>query len=265
MLRKLLKYDLKWIYKVIVVFYILAVIFSIIGRVLSLIENSIVFSAIAKFTYGLAIAMMANCLINCFTRLWSRFVKNIYKDESYLTHTLPVEKKKIYISKVIAALITVFTTAVVILFCLFICYYSKENLENLKAILELTASTYNTTVIGLILLMVGVFFLEVMFIVLIGYVSIILGYKSNKNKNKNAKTIIIGTLLYLLTQAVTLVLIFILGLFNSNVMNLINTKDIVNIDSIKVIMLTGVAIYITYIIIYYLLGKRFFIKGVNIE
>ena len=265
MLGKLLKYDLKWIYKVIVVFYILAVIFSIIGRVLSLIENSIVFSAIAKFTYGLAIAMMANCLINCFTRLWSRFVKNIYKDESYLTHTLPVEKKKIYISKVIAALITVFTTAVVILFCLFICYYSKENLENLKAILELTASTYNTTVIGLILLMVGVFFLEVMFIVLIGYVSIILGYKSNKNKNKNAKTIIIGTLLYLLTQAVTLVLIFILGLFNSNVMNLINTKDIVNIDSIKVIMLTGVAIYITYIIIYYLLGKRFFIKGVNIE
>ena len=263
MLRKLLKYYLKWIYKVIVVFYILAVIFSIIGRVLSLIENSIVFSAIAKFTYGLAIAMMANCLINCFTRLWSRFVKNIYKDESYLTHTLPVEKKKIYISKVIAALITVFTTAVVILFCLFICYYSKENLENLKAILELTASTYNTTVIGLILLMVGVFFLEVMFIVLIGYVSIILGYKSNKNKN--AKTIIIGTLLYLLTQAVTLVLIFILGLFNSNVMNLINTKDIVNIDSIKVIMLTGVAIYITYIIIYYLLGKRFFIKGVNIE
>ena len=38
MLGKLLKYDLKWIYKVVVVFYVLALIFSVIGRGLSEIE-----------------------------------------------------------------------------------------------------------------------------------------------------------------------------------------------------------------------------------
>lgn len=263
MLGKLLKYDLKWTYKVIIVFYILSFVLSIIGRSLSLIENSVVFSAITQFTFGVAIVMMISSLINCFTRLWSRFVKNLYKDESYLTHTLPVEKEKIYISKILSAFITVFTTAVAIIVCLFICYYSKENLETLKSILELTASTYNTTVVGLLLLLASVFFLEVMFIVLIGYLSIILGYKSNKNKN--VKTIVIGVLLYLLTQIITVGLIFGLGLLNSNVMNLIKTKDVVDIDSIKNIMLIGIVIYVVYIIIYYLLGKSYFKKGVNVE
>ena len=46
MLGKLLKYDLKWVYKVVVVFYILSFVFSAIGRGLSLIENSIIFSIV---------------------------------------------------------------------------------------------------------------------------------------------------------------------------------------------------------------------------
>lgn len=48
MLGKLLKYDLKWVYKVVTVFYILAFIFSAIGRGLSLIENSLVFSVVTR-------------------------------------------------------------------------------------------------------------------------------------------------------------------------------------------------------------------------
>ena len=74
-----------------------------------------VFSITAQITYGIAISMMINSLVNCLMRLWARFVKNLYKDESYITHTLPVEKKDIYLSKVLSALITIFTTTVVII------------------------------------------------------------------------------------------------------------------------------------------------------
>ena len=77
MLGKLLKYDLKWVYKVVVVFYILAFIFSIIGRGLSLIENSAVFSVVTQITFGVAIAMMISSLINCLMRLWVRFIRNV--------------------------------------------------------------------------------------------------------------------------------------------------------------------------------------------
>ena len=263
MLGKLVKYDLKWVYKVVVVFYILAFIFSVIGRGLSMIENSLVFSVVIQIVFGIAISMMISSLINCLMRLWARFIRNVYKDESYLTHTLPVEKKTIYVSKVIAALISIFTTTVVILACLFICYYSEANMQALKLMLEFAAEAYNTTVLKLLLLISFVAFLEIMFIVLIGYVGIIIGHKSNQNKM--VKTLIISFTLYLLSQALTLGVICILGLLNSNVMNLINTTDIVNVDAIKYVMYAGIGIYLVYITFYYILGKKQLEKGVNVD
>lgn len=89
MLKKLLKYDLKWSYKPLVIFYILAFIFACLGRIFSEIENSMIFNIIGQICKGALIAMLVNILINNLMRVWARFIKNIYKDESYLTHTLP--------------------------------------------------------------------------------------------------------------------------------------------------------------------------------
>lgn len=263
MLRKLLKYDLKWVYKIVVVFYILAIIFSAIGRGLNAIENSLIFSVLAQISFGIAISMMVSSLINCLMRLWARFIKNLYKDESYLTHTLPVKKKTIYASKIISAFISIFTTVVVILICLFICYYSETNMQFVKSLLEFAAETYNTTVLKLLLLFSFTFFLEIMFTVLVGYVGIIIGHKSNQNKM--IKTIVLGLVMYMLTQIVTLGLIYVLGLFNSDVMNLINTNDMVSIDTIKFIMYSGISMYVIYIIFYYFWGKKQLEKGVNVD
>ena len=263
MLGKLLKYDLKWVYKVVVVFYILAFIFSGLGRAFSQIENSLVFTVVSQISFSFAISMMVSSLINCLMRLWVRFIKNVYKDEAYLTHTIPVEKKTIYASKAIAALISVCVTMCVILACLFICYYSEANIEALKSILELAASTYNTTVVNLILLVFVVILLEVIYIVLIGYIAIILGHKSNKNKM--VRTITIGVGLYLAMQALTLCLIAVYGIFNESVMNLINTTDIINVDAIKTVMYVGIGIYVLYILLLYVVGKRQLEKGVNVE
>lgn len=196
-------------------------------------------------------------------RLWARFIRNTYKDESYLTHTIPVEKKTIYISKIFSALITIFTTSIVIIICLFICYYSEANIQAIKSILELAASTYNTTVLNLLLLISVIITLQMIFIVLIGYVGIILGHKCNKNKM--IRSIVIGCSLYMLMQIVSLVIIFILGLFNQNIMNLINTTQLINIDAIKYVMYAVIGIYFVYILFYYILGKKAFEKGVNVE
>ena len=263
MLAKLLKYDLKWVYKLIVIFYGLAFIFSVIGRAFSTIENSLIFEVVSQIAFGTAISMMVSALINTLMRSWVRFVRNIYKDESYLTHTLPVEKQQIFASKVITGTVAIFTSMIVIVICLFICYYSEANIEALKTVLELAASTYNTTVINLLLLVAFVIFLEIMFIVLIGYNAIILGYKSNRNKM--VKTLVIGFVLYMITQVITLGAIFVFGLFNPNVMNLINTTDIINVDAIKSVMYMGVGIYVVYIIFYYILGNIQLKKGVNVD
>ena len=263
MLRKLIKYDLKWVYKVVLVFYALTFIFSGIGRALKFINNSVIFSVVSGISISIAISMMVSSLINCFMRLWARFVRNVYKDESYLTHTLPVSKNKIYIAKVLSAIITLFTTFVVIISCLFICFYSKTNIGILKSALELAASTYDITVIGLVLLICLVIFLEILFVVLIGYSAIILGHQFNTGKM--IKTIVLGVSFYLATQTASLFFVFLLGLVNSKIMNLINTTDIINVDAIKAVMCLGILIYIIYIIFYYFLGKKSFENGVNVE
>ena len=54
--------------------------------------------------------------------------------------------------------ISIFTTTIIIIVCLFICYYSEANMQILKSILELTAETYNTTVLNLLLLVSFVLF-----------------------------------------------------------------------------------------------------------
>ena len=263
MLGKLLKYDLKWIYKVVVVFYILSLIFSCIGKGLSYIPNSAMFTILSQISVGIAISMMINSLVNCFMRLWVRFIRNIYKDESYLTHTLPVDKKTIYASKFLSAIITCFTTVAVIVACLFICFYSKENIEAIKGILEIAASTYNLTVVKILILVSIVLGMQIIFITFLGYVGIILGHKSNKNKMLN--TIIISFALYMLTQLFSLLLVVLVGLFSPSIMNFINTVEVLDVTIIKYLMYMAIGIYIVYISFYYVLGKKQLEKGVNVE
>jgi len=263
MLGKLVKYDLKWIYKVVVVFYALAILFSMLGRGLQEIKNSVIFSVVSQICFGIAISMMVSSVINCVMRLWARFIKNCYKDESYLTHTIPVKKKTIYASKVISAFISIITTVIIILICLAICYYSEANIEMLKSILELAATTYQTTVVNILLLVSLILTMQMIWIVLIGYVGIILGHKSNTNKM--LKSIVIGFGCYMGTQMVSLVIICIFGIFNANIMNLINTTEMISIDAIKFLLYGAIGIYGVYLVFYYLLGRKAFEKGVNVE
>ena len=135
MLRKLLKYDLKNMFKFLSVFYILAIFFAILTRIFLSIENSFVMDIIGKICSGTTIALMFNILINSIMRAWVRFKQSLCGDESYLTHTLPIDKKTLYNSKILTSLITLFISIAMIALTLFIAYYSKENIILLKNLL----------------------------------------------------------------------------------------------------------------------------------
>lgn len=263
MLTKLLKYDLKWIYKAPIVFYILSIIFAILSRLTSLVENSLLFSIISSICSGVMIGMLVSSLINALMRSWARLVRNFYQDESYLTHTLPIQRKTLYLSKVISGLTTIFTTVLIAILSLFIAYYSKENLDILKNTLNLAATTYNTTVINLLLIISLVFFLEVSFMLLCGYTGIIKGHQ--KNHNKIVKSIIYGLIYYFTFQILTLLIIFLIGLINPSVMNIINTTQMINFQAMKIIMYAGIIIYIIYNTFFYLLSNYFLKQGINVD
>ncbi|MBR6690543.1 MAG: hypothetical protein IKL65_04360 [Bacilli bacterium] len=263
MLKKLLKYDLKWIFKLLIVFYSIAIVFSILTRILFSIDNSTVFNILGQICSGVTISFIFSILINNIMRCWARFIKNLYGDESYLTHTLPVNKKTIFISKFLTGIITMFASVLVILIVLFIAYYSKENLEWVKTSLNILATIYNSTIIKLLLIIFLVFFLEMVFTIFAGYIGILLGHRSNDKRI--VKSIIYGFITYMATQTITLIIMFICGLFNKDIMNLFMTNNIVNIDILKIIMYGAILLYTVYIVSYYVIGLKIFKKGIDVD
>ena len=78
-------------------------------------------------------------------------------------------------------------------------------------------------------------------------------------------SILFGFIAYMLTQAFGLVIIFIVGLFNQDIMNLFNTVEIINIDTIKTIIYMAIFIYTLLLIICYFINVNLFKKGVNVD
>ena len=257
MLKKLLKYDLKWCYKALTIFYILSIIFAILTRVFINIDGRILFTIIGKIMQGITITLLINILINNILRIWGRTIKNFYSDESYLTHTLPIKKETLYLSKILTSIITLTTSFIVIIISLLICYYSKENIEVIKNILNQINITNTTIIISII-----IFYLEMLFLILTGITAIILGYK--QNNNKLVKSLIYGIIIYFLMQALILIIIFIVGLFNQQIMDLFKTNNMTP-KMLKQILSLSTIIYIIYNIILYIVGNNTFKKGVNID
>lgn len=263
MLGKLLKYDLKWIYKPLAVFYILSLFFAILTKIFQQFNNSLIFFVIEKICSGIVISMLINILINNFMRVWARFIRNMYKDESYLTHTLPVNKNTIYTSKVLSAIITMVTSVIVILICLAICYLNSENIEFLKNSIESTAVYFNSSVSSFLITIAITLFFELLFAVFAGIFGIILGHKSNNMKM--VKSILLGFISYMVPSALTLGGIFVIGLFNPEVMDLFNNITGFTTEAIKTVLFGGIVMYAAYITVYYFLGKKLLQKGVNVD
>ncbi len=262
MLKKLLKYDLKWCYKPLVVFYVLAIFFSLIVRIVESFDESLIVLIIDKICCGVVIAMLINILINCFMRNWVRFVRNIYKDESYLTHTLPVSKNKIYLSKILTAIITLLTSFIVIIICLVIATLNKDTCIMIKNSLEQSAIYFNSSVFSLIFVMIITIFFEFLFMIMSGILGIIIGHGSNNLKI--VKSIVIGFLIYILLSSMSLGVLFGVGLFNSDIMALFNNLK-VSSSAFKSMMLVGILVYAIYNLGIYFVGNKLLNKGVDVD
>ena len=264
MLGKILKYDLKYMIKNMRVFYILSIFFAITTRILFEVEQSVIINIIGQISVGCMIAMLANILINTMTRSWVRFSSSLYKDESYLTHTLPVTKNDIYNSKLIQTFIFLFIGFVVILISLFITYYSKENWQAITNIVKNITIGLNMNTIFFVTMFLIVVFLEIFNAIQCGFYGIILG--NRKNNKKIGYSILFGFILYLVSQTIVLSLIFVYGLFDSSVMGLFQTKTVsIDANAFKILLVLTSLLYVIIIYCMSMLCKRTLNKGVNVE
>lgn len=264
MLNKLLKYDLKYMIKNMAIFYILSIFFAITTRILFNMEQSVIINIIGQISVGCMFAMVINTLINTIMRSWVRFRDSLYKDESYLTHTLPVTKNDLYNSKFIQTLIFFFISFIVILISLFIAYYSKENWLAITNYVKTITTGLNMSTSFFITMAIIIIFLEVFNAIQCGFLGIILGNKMNNGKI--GYSVLFGFITYLVAQSLILGLVFVYGLFDSSIMELFKTATInIDVEAFKVLAILSSLLYIMIIFIMSILCKKELNKGVNVE
>ena len=119
MLKKLLKYDLKAMFRY---WWIAALTLTVIsvaaGFVLSslTVEKDLPTSVYVLSVLGFILIMLGFSAfsIMAIVVIFSRFYKNFFTDEGYLTFTLPVKRRDLLNSKIISGFITFFSTSAVI-------------------------------------------------------------------------------------------------------------------------------------------------------
>lgn len=263
MLTKLLKYDLKYMIRNMAIFYILSIFFAITTRILFNMEQSVIINIIGQISVGCMFSMIASTLINTIMRSWIRFRDSLYKDESYLTHTLPVTKNELYNSKFIQTLIFFFISFLVIIISLFIAYYSKENWLAITNYIKTITTGLNMSTLFFITMTIIIIFLEVFNAIQCGFLGIILGNKMNNGKL--GYSVLFGFITYLVAQSLILGSIFVYGLFDSSIMELFKTATInIDVEAFKVLAILSSLLYIMIIFIMSILCKKELNKGVNV-
>ena len=264
MLTKLLKYDLKYMIKNMAIFYILSLFFAILTRILFSLEQSIIITIISQITLGCMFSMIASTLINTMMRSWVRFRDSLYKDESYLTHTLPVTKNELYNSKFIQTLIFFVISFIIILISLFIVYYKKDNWLLITKYIKTITVGLNMSTLFFIMMLIVIIFLEIFNAIQCGFMGIILGYK--KSNGKLGYSVLFGFIMYLISQTLVLALVFAYGFFDSSIMELFKTASInIDVKAFKILAILATILYIFIIFIMSLLCKKELNKGVNID
>lgn len=263
MLAKLLKYDLKDIFGFLSVLYLITFAVSVCTRIFFSIENSIAAYILAQIFTGVCISMVFNIVINNTMRVWVKFKSSIYGDRSYLTHTLPVKKSNIYLSKIISAGVTLSASFLVIAAAFFVAYYTKDLFGIIKKIITPLSEIFGFSTIGIIVVLVAILFLEIFNIIQCGFTGIILGHR--RNNGKGGFSVLFGFIAFTASQLAVILVTLFVGLFDENIKNIFFTNSLTNLGSIKTIFFLCLVIYFVIGLVGIFINIKLLKKGVNVD
>ena len=261
MLSKLFKYDFKWMTKVTYIYALILIVISIALKIVESVDQTFLLVILDKILVSMFISCIVSILLTSSIRIWVRFINNFYKDESYLTHTLPVTKNELFNSKVLAGICSLLLSVLVIVACLAIVFINKESLESLKMMWNSLVAAYNSVfavlfVIGLVLLII----LEIIYIMMAGILGITIGHRFNNFKM--VKSIAVGLISYGLLSAMSLGVIAIVSkIIDYDIIG----NGFPSMNYLIGVGSAGLAVYLIYDIVYYLVAKKVFNKGVNVD
>ena len=263
MLKKLMKYDFVWITKILVYHTVILLVVSFLGRLISpLSSRSMFWSVMDGVFLSLTIAAACSLFFTAFMRCAARYINNTYKDESYLTHTLPVTRGQQYTSKVFSSVGVLALALVICLAATAICNSYKERWEAVKYYLS------NPQTRTLILLFVLVVVLQIVCMLLCTLAGATFGYR--KGSYKLLHSLLRILVIYVVTQGVMLGVIFLISRFDSGVATLFTTSNrsmtefLTDPVSTKICWILAAEYAVANVALFFL-GKRALEKGVNVD
>lgn len=259
MLKKLIKYDFLWMNRNMVIIFAIATILSILTRIASNFTGSVIGDLVFGILRGFTIAAFANAVINSAIRIWERFRQSFYKDEAYLTHTLPVSKNTLYDSKVLSGLCAIVLSLAVVIACFFIAFWNNDMYEYFRSVFKDGDMTF--IVLGILITAV----LEVVYAVNVGMFSLAVGHRANNGRM--VRSVILGIFLYFALQSILLAIIYSIGMFDDSVKAMFGdaTDVTIGFSTYRTLIVVTDIIYLALTTGLYFGGKKLFCKGVDVE
>lgn len=211
MLRKLMKYDLKYYRKIMLPLWAVLIIYGIVHGINTVFNYETFYDhipikaqAIVVVT-GIYFIFCVNIIL-----VIQRFWKSMYGKESYLTHTLPVTERKLILSKVFSAIIISFTTVFIffaendiLIYIQSIVYHGEASLQGIP--IRHFQDFTKTKVVLTILYMIIYGIIWTMHLIYQAYTAICIGQM--RSKNRFATMIIVGAFLFLVGYEMQVVLL----------------------------------------------------------
>lgn len=216
MLNKILKYDLKRMGKSLLPLYAGLIILALVLKTMDFITNN--FSAF-KFAYNIMFIFFIIAIIGGLFYTFSisiiHYYKNLYSDEGYLTHTLPVSKSNLLISKILSSIMYIIVSVIISLISLIIVLGYNEITNPIKNILEFFSTCADTKISTISIILTLIILLGYIFYILMVFAGISLG--NNHNKNKITFSIIYTVVLYYISQIISVLALGIMILINPDI------------------------------------------------
>lgn len=259
MLKKLIKYDFLWMNRNMIIIFAITAILSILTRIASNYTDSAMGDLIFGILRGFTIAAFANTVINSVIRIWERFRQSFYKDEAYLTHTLPVSKNTLYDSKTLSGLGAIVLSLLVVIACFFIAFWNHDMYEYFRSVFKDG---------DMMFIVLGIFVtaaLEVIYAVNVGMFSLAVGHRSNSGRI--VRSVILGIFLYFALQSVLLAVIYGIGMFDDSIKAMFGDASdvVIGFSTYRTLLIATDVLYLVFSTILYFIGRKLFAKGVNVE
>ena len=261
MIRHLIANDFRKMINILIYIYPFSIFFSLIARLCTLWDPSTLQYLIKNIFISLTFTAIVTILVNTFIQILRVFINNFYKDESYLTHTLPVTKNQLILSKYIASLLVIVISVAVSVLTLIIVLNGTGLMDLLYSAMQSNITAMDMPISSFFAIVSILLFLQICAIICFAFTAIIKG--NMYDEKKRLKSLFWFVLYYFSAMLLVFLVVFVIFALQGNTAALFSQT--IFQQSMVSIFVIAIVLYAIYAATFFLISKKLWSKGVNVD